>query len=190
MKGATQKVFMTPGAKKAKRRSIIVAYSFILPNFLGFLILTMFPILFTFFLSVMSWDSANPMVFAGLEHYRYLPEDRRFMDALTNTIYFTAVTVPGTLVASLAVAMLLNAKVFARTFFRSVFFFPYVASLVALAVVWNLLFHPSMGPVNQFLMSLGVENPPRWTADINWALPTVMLMTVWRNMGYYMIIYL
>ena len=69
-------------------------------------------------------------------------------------------------------------------------FFPYVASLVAVAAVWNMIFSPSMGPVNMLLSNLGVENLPRWAAGKETAMITVILFSVWKNMGYYMVIYL
>ena len=98
--------------------------------------------------------------------------------------------VPLTLVCSLGLAMLLNQKVKFRNFFRTVSFFPYVASLVAVAAVWNMIFSPSMGPVNQILATLGVENLPKWAAGKDTAMLTVILFSVWKNMGYYMVIYL
>ena len=99
-------------------------------------------------------------------------------------------TVPLTLVCSLGLALLLNQNVKLRNFFRTVSFFPYVASLVAVAAVWNMIFSPSMGPVNMLLSSLGVENLPRWAAGKDTAMITVILFSVWKNMGYYMVIYL
>ena len=97
---------------------------------------------------------------------------------------------PLTLVCSLGLAMLLNQKVKFRNFFSTVSFFPYVASLVAVAAVWNMIFSPSMGPVNQILATLGVENLPKWAAGKDTAMLTVILFSVWKNMGYYMVIYL
>lgn len=96
----------------------------------------------------------------------------------------------GDRVGSLGLAMLLNQKVKFRNFFRTVSFFPYVASLVAVAAVWNMIFSPSMGPVNQILATLGVENLPKWAAGKDTAMLTVILFSVWKNMGYYMVIYL
>ena len=94
------------------------------------------------------------------------------------------------MVAALGLAMLLNQPLRGRNFFRTTFFFPYVASLVAVAVVWNMLFFPSAGPVNSLLSALGVQNPPRWSASVDWAMITVILASVWKGVGYYMIIYL
>jgi multiple sugar transport system permease protein len=138
----------------------------------------------------MNWDGANVVTFAGLDNFRQLLRDETFRIALVNTFYYVIGTVPPTMAASLALALLLNQRLRGRNFFRTTFFFPYVASLVAVAVVWNMLFHPAMGPVNQFLVSLGVENPPRWSASVDWAMPTVIMASIWRGMGYYMVIYL
>ena len=85
---------------------------------------------------------------------------------------------------------MLNQKLKGRNFFRTVSFFPYVGSLVAITAVWNMLFNPSMGPINEMLRALGVENPPRWIADNDWAMFTIVLFSIWKYMGYYMVIYL
>ena len=113
-----------------------------------------------------------------------------FKAAFVNTLVYAIGTVPLTLACSLGLAMLLNQKVKFRNFFRTVSFFPYVASLVAVAAVWNMIFSPSMGPVNQILATLGVENLPKWAAGKDTAMLTVILFSVWKNMGYYMVIYL
>jgi multiple sugar transport system permease protein len=168
----------------------LIAYSFILPNLLGFALFTLVPMAFSLALAFMNWDGANVVTFAGLDNFRQLIHDETFRIALVNTFYYVAGTVPPTMAAALGLALLLNQRLRGRNFFRTIFFFPYVSSLVAVAVVWNMLFHPAMGPVNQFLVSLGVENPPRWSASVDWAMPTVILASIWRGMGYYMVIYL
>lgn len=167
-----------------------IAYSFLLPNFLGFLIFTLVPILFSFFLATMEWDGASEMKFVGLDNFLALPSDETFLISTWNTFYYVVGVVPLTLVASLGLAVLLNGPIRGRDVFRSILFFPYVASLVAVAVVWNMLFHPTMGPVNYLLSLLGVQNPPGWSASVDWAMPTVILASIWKGVGYYMIIYL
>ena len=87
-------------------------------------------------------------------------------------------------------AMILNQKLKGINIFRTVFFFPHVASLVAVAVVWNLLFHPTLGPINNILRAIGVANPPGWTSTIEWAMPVIIIVSIWKSMGYYMILYL
>lgn len=179
-----------PSRRRRQINKHLVAYSFILPNLLGFVIFTLIPVAFSLALAFMNWDGANRISWAGLANFQRLLDDSTFEIALTNTIYYVVGTVPLTMIASLGLALLLNQPLRGRNFFRTTFFFPYVASLVAVAVVWNMLFFPSAGPVNELLRFLGVENPPRWSASIDWAMPTVILASIWKGMGYYMIIYL
>lgn len=173
------------------RKKLLVAYSFILPNLIGFFIFTFVPIIFSLFLSFCEWNSGGNIRFIGLKNFIYMfTEDRSFGISLLNTLYFTAVTVPVTLAFALGLAILMNKPLKGKVFFRSVLFFPYVASLVVIAVVWMALFNPDRGPVNSLLMALGISNPPRWAASTTWAMPTIIGLTVWKGMGYYMIVYL
>lgn len=173
------------------RRKTLVAYSFILPNLIGFFVFTFVPIIFSLFLSFCEWNSGGDIKFVGLQNFIYMfTEDKSFVTSLVNTLYFTVGTVPVVLALSLGLAILMNKPLKGKVFFRSVLFFPYVASLVAIAVVWMALFNPDMGPINSLLMALGVDNPPRWAASTTWAMPTIIGLTVWKSMGYYMIVYL
>lgn len=174
------------------RRNSLIAYSFIAPNLLGFLVFTLGPILFAFMLAFMSWDGNNPIVFVGIQNFIDLLDDTRFKAAFVNTIIYAITTVPLTLVAALGLAIILNQKVKGRDIFRTIGFFPYVASLVAVAAVWNMIFSPGAGIVNVLLNNLGVpvESLPKWAADADWAMFTVVLFSVWKFMGYYMVIYL
>jgi len=173
-----------------RRDNTFKAYAFLLPNFLGFFIFSLIPLVSAFLLSFIKWDTANPMVFVGLNNYAKLFRDESFMISFWNTIYYTVGTVPLTMAFSLVVALALNTRIKGIGFFRTAFFFPYIVSLVAIAIVWNNLFHPTMGPINSFLMSMGIENPPGWTASVEWAMPAVIFASVWRQMGYFMVIYL
>lgn len=181
---------MIAEARRKTLRQNLIAYSFILPNLLGFAVFTLVPMIFSLGLALMNWDGANEVTWAGLNNFKRLFQDETFRISLVNTFYYVIGTVPPTMAAALGLALLLNQPLRGRNFFRTTFFFPYVASLVAVAVVWNMLFHPAMGPVNQLLVSLGVENPPRWSASVDWAMFTVILASIWKGMGYYMVIYL
>ncbi|MHC1692686.1 MAG: carbohydrate ABC transporter permease [Sphaerochaetaceae bacterium] len=180
---------MTKEKKKALR-STAVAYSFILPNFIGFAVFTLLPMVFALLLSFANWDGANPITFAGLSNFKRMVHEDTFWISLNNTLWYALGTVPVTIVCSLGLAILLNRKLPGRDIFRTIYFFPYVASLVAVAVVWNMIFHPTMGPVNELLHLLGMANPPRWSADVDWALPTVIMASIWKGVGYYMILYI
>lgn len=177
-------------SREAKRD--LVAYSFIAPNFIGFAVFTLIPIVFAFALAFLNWDGSNEITFAGLSNFARLPDDTFFIAALKNTIIYVIGTVPLTMIASLALAIVLNQKIKARGLFRTVAFFPYVASLVAITAVWSMIFHPSKGPVNYILLNVfGVpqENLPKWFSG-NLVLFTLILFSVWKYMGYYMVIYL
>jgi len=178
--------------RRRRVQDALVAYSFIAPNFLGFAVFTLGPILFAFVLAFMHWDGSNAMTFAGLDNFWRLFEDKAFIAAFWNTIIYTVVSVPATLACALGLAILLNQKILGRDFFRTAMFFPYVASLVAVAVVWNMIFNPEMGPVNMLLYTLGLDpkDMPGWAADRHWAMVTVILFGVWKSMGYFMVIYL
>lgn len=175
---------------KRKIKNSAIAYLFLLPNFVGFLIFTLIPIICSMGLSVMEWDSSNPMIFVGLENFKRLVTDDTFKISLWNTVYYSVFTVPLTMAAALGLALILNQKMKGINLFRTVFFFPHVASLVAIAVVWNLLFHPTLGPINNILRAMGMANPPGWTASVDWAMPVVIVVSIWKSMGYYMILYL
>jgi ABC-type sugar transport system permease subunit len=180
----------TVASRRMRRRSILVGWSFILPNFLGFALFTLVPVLAAFVLAFMNWDAYNPPTFAGIKNFARLFGDQNFHVALGNTLLYAIGHVPLTLVCALGLAILLNQKLRGIAFFRVAIFFPYITSLVAIAIVWNMLFDPVNGPINQFLHLLGIANPPGWTSSTGWALPAVIITSVWRDMGYYMVLFL
>ncbi len=170
----------------------LVAYSFIAPNFIGFCVFTLIPIVFAFALAFMKWDGSNPIQLAGFDNFKRLTSDTFFIAALKNTIIYCIGTVPLTMIASLALAIVLNQKVKGRGIFRTLAFFPYVASLVAITSVWKMLFHPSKGPINNILYNVfhvPMESLPQWFTG-SLVLLSMILFSVWKYMGYYMVIYL
>ena len=173
-----------------ERKRMLTAYSFIAPNFIGFAVFTMIPIICAFALGFLHWDGNNAIEFAGLSNFKRLLGDSIFKASLKNTIIYCIGTVPLTMIASLGLEIVLNQKIKFRGFFRTVSFFPYVASLVAITAVWSMIFHPSKGPVNAILYYIfHVENLPNWFGG-DLILLTLILFSVWKYMGYYMVIYL
>jgi ABC-type sugar transport system permease subunit len=184
---------MTTGKKRGMPlavRNTLVGLSFIMPNFIGFFIFVLIPVGFSLLLSVMSWDGFNAMKFNGVDNFRIIFRDSIFRQSLSRTFVYTLACVVFTMSASLGLAVLLNKKFKGRNFFRSAIFFPYVASVVSIAVVWRLLFMRDTGPVNLFLRFIGIASPPGWFVTTRWALPGVIIVAIWKNMGYYMIVYL
>ncbi|MEV5743372.1 carbohydrate ABC transporter permease [Microbispora rosea] len=180
------------GSPRRRRawRGVLVGWSFILPNFLGFALFTLVPMVAALALAFLKWDSYNTPEWVGLDNFRRLLRDENFFVALRNTLYYAAGHIPLTLAAALGLAIALDRKLRGVHFFRTAAFFPYITSLVAVAVVWNMLFNPTAGPVNQVLHALGVDDPPRWVASTDWAMPAVIVTSVWRDMGYYMVLFL
>lgn len=179
-------------AKKRNLKKNLIAYSFIAPNFIGFAVFTLVPITFAFLLAFMEWDGNNPIKFVGITNFKALIEDKFFIASLKNTIIYSIGTVPLTLVTSLGLAIILNKEIKGRAFFRTLGFFPYVASLVAVTSVWTMLFHSSRGPINAILyyvFNIPKEKLPNWFTG-NLVLLMLILFSVWRFMGYYMVMFL
>lgn len=176
--------------KALRRRRTIAGWSFILPNFLGFVLLTLGPVLALFYIAFTKWSAFGSPQFTGLENLQRLVGDDVFWTAFGDTLYYSGVHIPVTFVASLSLALLLNEKMRGRAFFRSAAFFPYFTSIVAVAQVWNMLFSPEYGPINQLLRFVGLESPPDWVASSSWAMPAVIIVGVWRDAGYFMLLFL
>jgi multiple sugar transport system permease protein len=134
-------------------------------------------------------DPANAR-FVALRNYSRLLHHPDFWNALRNTLYFALVGGPLTVVVSLGAALLLNHKlVRLRGLFRTIYFAPFVTTLVAVAIVWRYLYHPRYGLLNYALGAFGVH-PIDWLGDPRWAMPAIILFAVWKNFGYNMILFI
>ncbi|MET0425850.1 MAG: sugar ABC transporter permease [Actinoplanes sp.] len=171
-------------------RNTAVGWSFLLPNFAGFAVLTLVPVGLLFYYAFTSWDVFGGAEWTGLANLRQMMSDAAFWTALQNTVYYTAFHIPLTMAAALGLALLLNRRLRGVSFFRTVAFFPYITSIVAIAQVWNMLFSPGYGPINQVLRAVGVTDPPGWTTSADWSMPAVIVVGTWREMGYYMLLFL
>ncbi|MGH7615033.1 MAG: carbohydrate ABC transporter permease [Gemmatimonadales bacterium] len=153
------------------------------------------PVLGAFLLSFTDFDIysiGNPADtrFIGVENYRTLFASPLFWTALKNTVYYVAVGGPLSVVVSLAAAVAVNAKLVRwKPFFRSAFFAPWVTTLVAVALVWRYIYHPQYGPLNALLGVFGIP-PIDWLGNPHWAMPAIILVAVWKNFGYNMLVFL
>ncbi len=111
------------------------------------------------------------------------------MNAFSNNLIYALLFTPLTLLLALFFAAVLNRVTFGRKFFRVCFFLPYISSMVSVAVIWKLIFSPN-GPLSSMLMGLGVSEPPKWLMSSDWALYALIIIAVWKNFGYYMLILL
>lgn len=178
------------GRRRRLPQQWIAGYLFVLPNFLGFLIFSMIPALLGFVISFTNYDGYKTFDFVGLQNYVRMFSDEYFLVSLKNNVIYTCLSVPLTLVFSLLLAQMLNRKIPLEGFFKTVCYFPYITSMVAVGVVFQLLFNPRLGPINMFLRSIGVGTPPGWLTSTSWALYAVILVGVWKQTGYYMLLFL
>jgi multiple sugar transport system permease protein len=171
------------------------AYVFLAPALFLIGVFFFLPVVGALVLSVTDFDIygiADPgnVRFVGLANYARLLETPLFWIALRNTFYFALVGGPLSIAVSLAAALLVSARaVRFRTFFRTVYFAPFVTTLVAVAIVWRYLYHTRYGLLNYGLGFLGID-PVDWLGDPRWAMPAIILMAVWKNFGYNMLIFI
>ncbi|ANS74673.1 sugar ABC transporter permease [Paenibacillus yonginensis] len=160
-----------------------VAYLFLAPSLIGLLVFTLYPVLDSLYLSFTRWDGLTPVQWIGLENYRHLWSDETFKISLLNNLYYTVVTVPLTIILSILLALLMNAKVRGINLFRVFYFFPNITASIAVGIIWGAMF-TQYGPINTILRFIGVSNPPAWLASTSLALPAVMLVSIWKGVGY------
>ncbi|NQX48664.1 sugar ABC transporter permease [Paenibacillus tritici] len=169
-----------------------MGYFFTGPMLLGVLVFTLIPMIFSFMLSFTKWSFVtgfDKIRWSGLDNFRQLFQDEVFLKSLGNN-FIMLLAVPIGMAIALILGVMITSHVYAPGVFKVIYFMPQISSVVAVAVVWQVLFHPSYGPVNGFLSALGVDNPPKWLADPTYALPSVMLLMIWIDLGVSLIIYI
>ena len=177
----------------AKTKEALWGYAFIAPNLLGFLIFTLFGVIFSLYMSFTDWNLMKGLEnvnFVGFENFKNMFNDPYLVASLRNNALLLLV-VPVALIVAAVLANVMNRALYGKKIIRALFFLPYVTNIVAVATVWQALFHSTKGPINQLLMSLGVtaESVPKWLSSSHWALPAVMIIIMWQTVGYYIIMY-
>ena len=156
----------------------------------GFLIaFAAYPIIVALVLVLLQWDLVTAPSFAGLDNVKLLLHDGRFWRAVGNTFVFLAIHVPLQIVTALALALALNRPLALRAFWRSAFFLPVVISGAVVAILWSNLYATDVGLINRVLAHLGIAPVP-WLTDPLTAMPAIAVMVTWKNVGFYVIIYL
>lgn len=172
------------------RRRALTAYGFLLGPLLFFLAIRIGPTLFSFQVSLFEWDIlSDNKPFVGLENFARLGRDPVFLAALANTIKYVLLGVPTTLGLALLIALGLHSITRFVGLFRMLYFIPFVTSLVAVSWVWRWLYQPQQGAINQLLGLVGLPAQP-FLQSTTQALPSIVAMTVWHNVGYQIIIFL
>ncbi|MEB3103707.1 carbohydrate ABC transporter permease [Ferviditalea candida] len=149
-----------------------------------------FPFLFALFLSFMQWNLISPdMEYVGLENYRNLFADDVFWVSFKNTFVYALGTVPASMMIALGLAVLVESVGRAREIYRFLLFIPVVASLAVTSLVWMLLMNPHSGLFNKYLSVFGIEGP-NWLNDPNWAMWSLIIIGVWKAIGYNLVLYI
>jgi len=180
---------------RGRRREVVAGYLFSLPFLALFLVFTIGPVLASFLMSftdLRSSDVRSPLAVSpvGLDNYSKLLSDETFHKAAFNTAYFVVIGVPLTMCLALAVAVGLNTGITRlRTVFRVGYYLPVVTSIVAVAVVWRFLLEPNSGVVNTLLGYVGIDGPS-WLKSETFAMPSLIVMSAWRNLGALVVIFL
>jgi len=172
------------------RKEAILFYLLILPWLIGFLLWTAGPMLASLVLSFTSWDMLTSPRWRGLTNYINLfTQDEFFTQSLKVTATYAVFALPLSLATALLVALLLNQKVRGVNYFRTIFYLPSLVSGVASSIIWVWVLNPDFGLLNTFLRSIGVQRPPAWIFDPDWALPSFVVMGLW-GIGGTVVIYL
>ncbi|MCH9276667.1 sugar ABC transporter permease [Bifidobacterium amazonense] len=176
--------------KAIGRRNLRNGLIFIAPNFIGFLVLILIPVIQLFYIGFSKWSAFGDPKFNGLTNWVRLTHDSNFKASFINTIVYSVVHIPLTLAIAFALAVLLNTNLKGRAFFRTVAFFPYITSIVAAAQVWNMLFDAKSGVINQIIKIFTGGWAPAWMGSTKWAMVAVIIVATWREVGYFMILIL
>jgi multiple sugar transport system permease protein len=175
------------GSHSFHRLRGLTGYAFISPWLIGFVLLTLGPMLASVVLSFTSWTMLSPPSWIGLENFdRIITDDPLFLKSLWNTAFYVVLGVPLTVGLGLFLAFLLNQPLRGMAFFRTVFFLPSVTNMVAVSVLWLWVFNPEFGLLNRALLLLGVDGP-LWLQSEAWAKPSLILMSLWGVGGTMMI---
>lgn len=163
----------------------VSAWIFILPAILGTLIFIIIPVICSFGLSFTKWDLLNPIEFAGFENYKLLFKDALFYKILLNTVVFALSTSIFGVIIPLILASILNTKIRGSEFYKTAYFLPFITPMVVIGIVWAWIFDPNIGLLNQVL-----HIHINWLYDSKYAMPALILVSVWKLIGYNMIIFL
>ncbi len=173
-----------------KKKNYLVVFAFLLPSLIGMLFFNLIPIISSFFISLTRWDVIGGLPeYLGLKNYRNLLLSTEFWGAFQNTLYFIVLYIPLILVFSLIVASLLNTSYKGIKTYRTLFYLPVITSWVAGALIWEWVLNPQFGVLNTLLGYIGIQGPG-WLYDEIWAMPGIVIASVWKDMGFFGLILL
>lgn len=189
-KALERPVVRSRAASRRRLRQNLEGWLFIAPVAVGVLGFYFVPILVSLYASFTNWDGLTEAKFVGLFNYqRLVTRDQFFRRTLLNTLYYVVGHIPLTLGLALGLALLCNRKMRGVTWFRTAYFIPVITNVVAISLVWSFFFSPRSGTVNWFLSLVGISGPS-WLSDTRWAMPAIIIVSVWFGVGYPMVILL
>jgi len=177
------------GSRRRKAGYAFTVLAFLLPSAIPLLLFVLGPMVAAAFVSMTKWNLIAPPTFVGLDNYAKLLTDPRTADVFLHTIFYIVGYLPLVYVGGLALALALNTALKGRAFLRGIYFLPVVTSWIVVALVWRWLLSPSNGVVNTALGWFGIDGPGWWT-DPFWAMPSIILASAWKDLGFVMIILL
>lgn len=175
--------------RRERVQEALQAYLFLLPTLVGLALFTAGAVIASFVLSFTNYNVFNPPHWAGLYNYRTIINAPLTKQVIGNTLYYSAVMVPASTVLALLVALAMNQPVPFRTLLRSMFFMPVISSTVAVALIWSWLYNPEFGLLNVALRAVGIKGL-EWLQNTKTAMPSIMIMSLWKGLGYNMVIFL
>jgi ABC-type sugar transport system permease subunit len=174
----------------AKRRQARAAWLFLAPSLVILGVFVVYPMTQALYLSFTNYDVLNLAKWTGLANYQELLGDKAFRNALVNTLYYAVVATPVSVALALGCALLLNRRFPLRGLGRTAVFLPVVVGLAIVAIAWGFLLDPDIGLFSYWLGKIGLTVNSGWVRDPNLAMPAVIMVGVWKNVGFYMVIYL
>lgn len=178
----------TTRRSRLHRQEHLTALAFVALPVIGFLLFTLYPMLFSVYASFTNWNGLTAPVFSGLDNYIAMVKDPYFLEAMYNT-FFLMLGIPIGLVISLALALAMNRKMRGSTFFRTVYYVPVISSIAAVAILWQWAFNGDFGLINQILALVGIDGP-NWLQDTATVKPALIIMAIWKGLGFSMLLYL
>lgn len=175
----------SPGAGQAR-----AAWAFLTPSLVALAVFAAYPMLRAAYLSLTEYNLLAEPRWVGLENYRKIATDGQALNALLNTLWYAGVTTVVSVLLALLVAVLLNRRFFGRGFARMAVFLPFIVSLGIVAIAWSFLLNPDIGLLAHWLRGLGIGSGQGWLRDPALAMWTVIVVGIWKNLGFYVVMYL
>jgi multiple sugar transport system permease protein len=180
---------LTAPVRRNGTRYALTVLAFLLPSAIPLTLFVLGPMVAAAWVSLQKWNLISPMQFVGLGNYERLLTDPVTADVFLHTVYYIAGYLPLVYFGGLALALALNTALKGRSFLRGVYFLPVVTSWIVVALVWRWLLNPSNGIVNTVLAFFGVDGPG-WWSDPTWAMPSIIIASAWKDLGFVMVILL